>query len=122
MVNITIDGIKYKVKDDSTILEAARANGVDIPSLCYFKDLNEIGACRICVVQVKGMNRLISSCNTKVKEGMAAAKMGFDLIFNILFDTWEINITRRGACDCSVPKKSNYKHIVLMSKMGSITQ
>lgn len=53
MVNITIDGIKYKVKDDSTILEAARANGVDIPSLCYFKDLNEIGACRICVVQVK---------------------------------------------------------------------
>lgn len=70
MVNITIDGIKYKVKDDSTILEAARANGVDIPSLCYFKDLNEIGACRICVVQVKGMNRLISSCNTKVKEGM----------------------------------------------------
>ena len=70
MVNITIDGIKYKVKDDSTILEAARSNGVYIPSLCYFKDLNEIGACRICVVQVKGMNRLISSCNTKVKEGM----------------------------------------------------
>jgi len=70
MVNITIDGIKYKAKEDSTILEAARANGVDIPSLCYFKDLNEIGACRICVVQVKGMNRLISSCNTKIKEGM----------------------------------------------------
>ena len=70
MVNITIDGIKYKAKEDSTILEAARANGVDIPSLCYFKELNEIGACRICVVQVKGMNRLISSCNTKIKEGM----------------------------------------------------
>ena len=61
MVNITIDGIKYKVKDDSTILEAARANGVDIPSLCYFKDLNEIGACRICVVQVKGMRQCFAS-------------------------------------------------------------
>src|SRR5574344_923869 len=70
MVNITIDGIKYKVKDDSTILEAARAYDEDLPSLGYSKGLNAFGACRICVVQVKGMNRLISSCNTKVKEGM----------------------------------------------------
>lgn len=70
MVNITIDGKQLQVPDNSTILQAARSNGIPIPTLCFLKDINEVGACRICVVEVKGMQRLVSSCNTKVREGM----------------------------------------------------
>jgi len=70
MVNITINGKALSVNEDLTILEAARWNGVLIPTLCYFKDLNEIGACRMCVVEVKGCDRLVAACNTKVAEGM----------------------------------------------------
>ena len=70
MVNITINGKAISVAEGSTILEAARMNGVLIPTLCYLKELNEIGACRICVVEVKGCERLVAACNTKVEEGM----------------------------------------------------
>ena len=52
MVNCTIDGKKVCVPENTTILEAAKEVGVTIPTLCYFKDLNEIGACRVCVVEV----------------------------------------------------------------------
>ena len=70
MVNIIIDGKKLQVRDDVTILQAARENGFSIPTLCYLEGLNEIGACRLCLVEVKGQHRLVSSCNTKVREGM----------------------------------------------------
>ena len=70
MVNITIVGIKLSVYDYLTILEAAKSAEIRIPTLCYLKDVNEIGACKMCVVEVEGMDKLITSCNTKVKEGM----------------------------------------------------
>ena len=70
MVNITINGKSLSVKEGTTILEAARANGILIPTLCYLKEINEVGACRICVVEVKGSERLVAACNTQVAEGM----------------------------------------------------
>ncbi|MDR1017564.1 MAG: [FeFe] hydrogenase, group A [Lachnospiraceae bacterium] len=70
MVKLIIDGNQVEVKEGTTILEAARANGIMIPSLCYQKGLNEIGACRVCVVEIKGMDRLVASCNTVVEEGI----------------------------------------------------
>ena len=70
MVNVTINGERYSVPAGSTILEAARYAGVHIPTLCYLKDINEIGACRICVVEVKGMRSLVASCVYPVSEGM----------------------------------------------------
>ena len=70
MIGLTINGKKLAVAEDSTILEAAAANGIVIPTLCYLKDVNEVGACRVCVVEVKGTDRLVSSCNTPVAEGM----------------------------------------------------
>ena len=73
MVNITIDGKQMAVEENLTILQAARKAGILIPTLCYLEGLNEIGACRLCVVEVEGMNRLVSSCNTKVQEGMVVA-------------------------------------------------
>ena len=54
MVRITIDGKTFEVKEGLTILEAARSNDINIPTLCYLKGVNEIGACKMCVVEVEG--------------------------------------------------------------------
>ncbi len=70
MVNIKINGTAYSVPEGSTILEAARAAGIKIPTLCYLKDINAIGACRICVVEVKGAKAPVASCVYPVNEGM----------------------------------------------------
>jgi len=75
MVNITIDGIGISVDENLTILEAAKCAEVKIPTLCYLKDVNEIGACKMCVVEVEGMDKLVTSCNTKVKDGMVINTM-----------------------------------------------
>ena len=70
MVKLTIDGRAALVPEDSTILEAAASLGIRIPTLCYLKGINEISACRICVVEVEGFERLVPSCTEKVAEGM----------------------------------------------------
>ena len=70
MVNLTIDNIPVTVPAGTTVLEAARDAGIKIPSLCYLKDVNEIGACRICVVEVEGARSLMASCVYPVSEGM----------------------------------------------------
>lgn len=70
MVNLTINGHAVQVKESTTILEAAESVGIEIPRLCYWKGLNEIGACRICVVEIEGNDRLAAACNSLVEEGM----------------------------------------------------
>ena len=70
MVKLTIDGKEVLVPEGSTILEAATQAGIQIPTLCYLKGINEIGACRVCVVEVKGNDKLVASCNNVVREGM----------------------------------------------------
>ncbi len=70
MVNVTIDHKTVQVPEGTTILKAAAAAGIEIPTLCFLKDLNEIGACRICCVEIEGKETLAASCNTKVEEGM----------------------------------------------------
>ncbi len=70
MVNININGISLQVKEGTTILEAAASVGMKIPTLCFMKNCNEIGACRICVVQIEGIERLHAACNTVCQEGM----------------------------------------------------
>ncbi|MBQ8264271.1 MAG: (2Fe-2S)-binding protein [Oscillospiraceae bacterium] len=70
MVNLTIDKISVSVPDGTTILDAAKSVHVEIPHLCYLKDLNEIAACRLCVVEVEGHDNLVPACNTVVVEGM----------------------------------------------------
>ena len=62
MINVIIDGKEYSVRKGATILEACKSVGIEIPTLCYLKDINEIGACRICVVEVKGARSLVASC------------------------------------------------------------
>ena len=70
MVNLIIDGKNVSVAEGTTILQAAASVGITIPTLCYYKGLNEIGACRVCVVEVKGENKLCAACQSKVREGM----------------------------------------------------
>lgn len=70
MVNIKINGMPLSVPEGSTILEAARFAGIEIPTLCYLKDINEIGACRLCMVEVKGARSLVTACVYPVFEGM----------------------------------------------------
>ena len=60
MVNLTIDNKPVSVPEGTTILQAAATVGIPIPTLCYYKDLNEIGACRVCVVEVTGENKPVS--------------------------------------------------------------
>lgn len=70
MVNLKINGIDVSAEEGSTILDAAGNAGITIPTLCYLKDINEIGACRVCVVEVEGVDRCVTACNNLVEEGM----------------------------------------------------
>lgn len=70
-INLVIDGIKVSVDEGTTVLDAAKSIGVDIPTLCYFKDLNDVGACRLCLVEIEGQARLNAACNTLCEEGMS---------------------------------------------------
>ena len=70
MVNSIIDGIAVSVPKGTSILNAARGAGINIPTLCYFPGLNEIGACRVCVVEVEGVKRLVAACNNNVVDGL----------------------------------------------------
>lgn len=69
-VTFTIDGQKVTVPSDYNIIEAAKTVGIDIPALCYDPNLEVVGACRLCLVEIEGSRKLQTSCSTKVKEGM----------------------------------------------------
>ena len=70
LVTLTIDGVEVKTKKGTTILEAARQVGIDIPTLCFLKDINEMGDCRMCIVEVEGRRGFATSCIQTVEEGM----------------------------------------------------
>ena len=70
MVTLTIDGKKASVPAGSTILEAAQSVGIRIPTLCWLQKISPTGACRICVVEIQGVDRPMTACNTPVKEGI----------------------------------------------------
>lgn len=70
MVNLTIDGKAVCVPEGTTVLEAAKTVNINIPTLCYLKDINQIGACRVCVVEIKGARALQAACVYPVAEGI----------------------------------------------------
>ena len=92
MVNVKVNGVEIQVPAGSTVLEAAHIAGVDIPTLCYMKEINAIGACRMCVTEVSGARGLVAACVYPVAEGMeintnsqkafAARKMTLELILS----------------------------------------
>ena len=108
MYNIKINDVAYSVPKGSTILEAARFAGINIPTLCYLKDLNEIGACRVCVVEVKGARSLVAACMHPVGEGMEiytntpavieSRKMTMQLLLSV-HDRKCLSCVRSGNCE-----------------------
>ena len=70
MVTLTIDNKTVTVPAGTTILEAARAVDIHIPTLCYLKEINEVASCRVCAVEVEGVDKLATACNTQVEDGM----------------------------------------------------
>ena len=70
MVKLTINGQNIAVEEGTTIMEASGKVGIHIPHLCYLKEINEIGACRLCLVEIKGMEKLVTACNTVCEDGM----------------------------------------------------
>ncbi|MEZ0536106.1 NADH-dependent [FeFe] hydrogenase, group A6 [Caldicellulosiruptoraceae bacterium PP1] len=121
MVNITIDGKKYQVPKDYTILQAAREAGIEIPTLCYLKGINEIGACRMCVVEVKGARSLQAACVYPVSEGIEittnservrkARKVNLELILSN-HDRSCLTCVRSGNCELQkLSEELNVKNI-----------
>ena len=70
MISLKINNIPVYVEEGATLLEAARSIGIKIPTLCHMKNISELGACRVCVVEVKGMNSLVAACEYPAREGM----------------------------------------------------
>lgn len=108
MVNIKINNMPLSVPKGISILEAARTAGIEIPTLCYLKKINEIGACRICMVEVKGARSLVTACVYPVNEGMEiftntervrkSRKMTLELILST-HDRKCLSCVRSGTCE-----------------------
>ncbi|MCM1090506.1 MAG: NADH-dependent [FeFe] hydrogenase, group A6 [Butyrivibrio sp.] len=70
MVKLTIDGIELEVAEGTTVMKAASSVGIEVPHLCFLEGINEISACKVCVVELQGKSKLITACNSPVEEGM----------------------------------------------------
>ncbi len=108
MIKLTIDGKEIEVEEGTTILEAAKKINIDIPTLCFLKDINEIGDCRMCVVEVEGRRGFATSCIQKVEEGMKvktnspAVVEARKLVLDLILSNHErecLTCTRNGNCE-----------------------
>ena len=70
MVTLTINGQQISVPERTTIMEAAEKVGIHIPHLCFLKDINEIAACRVCLVELIGIDKLVTACDTECRDGI----------------------------------------------------
>ncbi len=108
MIQFRINGMPCQAEAGTTILKAARAAGVEIPTLCYLEGINEIGACRLCVVEIAGMDKLVTACNTPVQAGMeiethservvSARKTVLDLLLSN-HDVYCLSCAKNGKCE-----------------------
>lgn len=119
MVNIVINGNNYEVPSDITILEAARIAGIEVPHLCYLKDINEIGACRLCVVELEGEDRLIPACENKVKEGMVI-KTNTPKVRNAVKNNLELIISKHKA-ECTSCVRSGNCQLQSLAERFNVT-
>ena len=129
IITLTIDNQKIQVPRGTTILEAARKAGIDIPTLCFLKEINEVGDCRMCIVEVEGRRGFATSCITKVEEGMVvhtntpdvvdARRVVLDLIVsNHKIDC--LKCIRNGNCELQdLCKRFNIQDIEFAGEMQS---
>ena len=129
IITLTIDNQKIQVPKGTTILEAAKKAGIDIPTLCFLKEINEVGDCRMCIVEVEGRRGFATSCITKVEEGMVvhtntpdvvdARRVVLDLIVsNHKIDC--LKCIRNGNCELQdLCKRFNIQDIEFAGEMQS---
>ena len=125
-MRLTIDGRNVEAAEGMTILAAAKTASIEIPTLCYLEGISDIGACRLCVVEVEGKNELATACNTKVKEGMVvqtASRKVIDArktVLKLLLSNHNIdcfNCEKNG--DCQLQKYCNEYDIDTTPYIGS---
>lgn len=121
MVNLTIDGLDVCVPEGTTILEAARSVGIDIPTLCFLKEANEVGDCRMCIVEVESRRGFATSCIQSVEEGMVVKTNSKDImearsvILDLILSNHQqdcLTCIRNGNCELqALSKKYNVQEI-----------
>ncbi len=121
MVNLTIDNIQISVPYGTTIMEAAKQNDILIPKLCYLKEINEIAACRVCVVELEGKDTLLTACNNVVEEGMVIYTNSYKVRMNrkktvelILSQHACLCVTCTRSGNCSLQSLAQDLHIIEM--------
>ena len=99
MVTLTIDNKQVSVPAGTTILDAARAVDIHIPTLCYLREINEVASCRVCAVEVEGVDKLATACNTLVEEGMV-----------VHTNTQRVRLTRKTNVEL-IPARGPLRHL-----------
>ena len=120
MVTLTIDGIETKVKKGTTILQAARELGIDIPTLCFLKDINEVGDCRMCIVEIEGRKGFATSCIQKAEEEMVVHTHTPDVLEarRVILDLIISNHSK----DCLTCTRSGNCELQLLARKFNITK
>lgn len=132
MIKFTIDGREVEVSEGQTILDGARKLGIDIPTLCFLKEINEVGACRMCLVEVEGARGLVTSCvypategmvvRTNTKEVLKARKNTLELILSN-HNISCLTCTRNGNCELQIlAKKFGLQNIRFFGERTKIVQ
>ncbi len=108
MISLTINNKKIQCKENITIIEAAKQNGINIPSFCYLEGVHQIGSCRVCVVEVEGAKTLQASCMAKIREGMVVktntekVRKARKIVYELLMSDHNQNClicSRNGTCE-----------------------
>src|SRR3954464_2266364 len=118
MPQLTIDGHKVTAPDGHTILDAARAAGIEIPTLCWYPKLPIVGNCRICLVSVEGQPKLVAACAAKVADGMVvttparAAVENRKGVLRLLAERYPADHLRNGARRGTNPRNEFERYLV----------
>ena len=120
MISIIIDNKQLNVAEGTTILQAARDAGITIPTLCYLEGINDIGACRLCIVEVEGQTRLVPSCNTKAEDGMVI-RTNTEKVRNARRLNAEMILSQHH-CECTTCVRSGNCELQQMCKAYGVTE
>lgn len=120
MINLKINGISVSVPNGTNILEASKKAGVEIPHLCYLKGINEVGACRLCSVEIEGSDKLISACENKVTEGMSVITNS-DKVNNAVKTNLEIILSKHNF-DCDNCPRNNSCQLQYLVRKYNLTE
>lgn len=128
-ITLKIDDKEVKAKEGTTILQAAKQVGIDIPTLCFLKDINEVGDCRMCIVEIEGRKGFATSCIQKVEEGMIvhthspAVMEARRVILDLILSNHHrdcLTCSRNGNCELqALAVKFNVQHVEFEGEMTS---